>query len=114
MRKCNFAIEAVYGVPFRYENWYEHMCVALTDEQFERYCETAARWSTSKEWKNWNSDNGEDFFIRRDLPDIYAVIKQELIRIAPIIWDERINDYLGQINIYTADEIWYAVNGYER
>lgn len=103
----------MFGVPFHYENWYEHMTIELTDEQFNRYCETLKRWKSSEEWKKWNSDNGEDFFIKRDLPDIYALLKENLIRVAPIIWDERINDYLGQINIYTADEIWHKVNGSE-
>ncbi len=109
MKLCNFAIEVMFGVPFDYENWYEHMPIELTDEQFNRYCETAKRWETFAEWKEWNDENGEDFFIKRDLPDIYALIQENLVRVAPIVWDERINDYLDQINIYTADEIWHNV-----
>lgn len=34
MKKCNFEIEASFGLPFDYENWYETMMVELTDEQF--------------------------------------------------------------------------------
>lgn len=103
----------MFGVPFDYENWYEHLPIELTDEQFDRYCETAKRWENSAEWKEWNDENGEDFFIKRDLPDIYALIEENLIRVAPIIWGERINDYLDQINIYTADEIWNNVDGHD-
>lgn len=39
MKKCKFDIEAFFGIPFDYENWYESMIVELTDEQFDRYCE---------------------------------------------------------------------------
>ena len=39
MKKCNFEIEAFFGVPFDYENEYETMTVELTDEQFNRYCD---------------------------------------------------------------------------
>ena len=37
MKKCNVNIEAFFGIPFDYENWYEDMEIELTDEQFERY-----------------------------------------------------------------------------
>lgn len=96
-------------MPFLYDNWYEHLIVELTDEQFNRYCKTLTYWLTTDEWKNWNDENGEDFFIKRDLPDIYALIIKELNRLAPQIWDERIIDYMDQINIYTADEIWFEI-----
>lgn len=39
MKRCNFEIEASFGLPFDYENWYETMTVELTDEQFNRYCD---------------------------------------------------------------------------
>ena len=111
MKQCNFAVEAVFGIPIDYENWYEHMAVELSDEQFCRYCETLKHWITTDEWKNWDSENGEDFFIKRDLPDIYALIWEQLVEQAPKIWDERVVNYLDQVNIYTADEIWEAVRG---
>lgn len=114
MKMCHFAIEAFFGIPINYENWFEHMCVELTEEQFERYCAALERWTHSEEWKKWNTDNGEDFFIKRDLPDIYDIIKERLTRIAPLIWDDRINDYLDQIRIYTADEIWEALQLQQR
>lgn len=109
MKQCSFAIETFFGMPFLYDNWYEHLIVELTDEQFNRYCKTLTYWLTTDEWKNWNDENGEDFFIKRDLPDIYALIIKELNRLAPQIWDERIIDYMDQINIYTADEIWFEI-----
>ena len=109
MKQCNFAVEAVFGIPIDYENWYEHMAVELSDEQFCRYCETLKHWITTDEGKNWDSENGEDFFIKRDLPDIYALIWEQLVEQAPKIWDERVVNYLDQVNIYTADEIWDAV-----
>ena len=31
--------------------------------------------------------------------------------VVPVIWDERINDYLDQVNIYTANEIYESVDG---
>lgn len=109
MKHCNFAVEAVFGIPMDYENWYDHMLVELTDEQFDRYCETLSLWRFTDEWKNWDDENGEDFFIKRDLPDIYDLIRKKLVEQAPKIWDERIVDYLDQVNIYTADEIWDVV-----
>ena len=108
MKKCFFAVEAFFGIPVDYDNWYEHIEVELTDEQFTRYCETLKRWESTEEWAKWDRENGEDFFIKRDLPDIYALVWAKLEEQAPKIWDERIVDYLDQINIYTADEIWHA------
>ena len=51
MISCNFALEACYGIPIHYDNWYEHITVDLTEEQFERYCKTLKRWRTTDEWK---------------------------------------------------------------
>lgn len=106
---CNFALEACYGIPIHYDNWYEHIAVDLTEEQFERYCETLKHWRMTDEWKNWNSDNGEDFFIKRDLPDIYDMVMKKVIEQAPKIWDERIMNYIDQLNLITADEIYFKV-----
>ena len=47
MKKCKFDIEAFFGIPFDYENWYESMIVELTDEQFDRYCEALRRWQAT-------------------------------------------------------------------
>ena len=110
MKECNFAVEACYGIPIHYDNWYEHLTVMLSDEQFERYCNQLKLWMETDEWKKWNDENGEDFFIHRDLPDIFEVIMDTLKKQAPLIWDERINNYLDQINIFTADEIWAVVD----
>ena len=112
MKKCKFDIEALWGLPFYYENWFESMTVELTDEQFNRYCEAFRHWKTTDEWKNWNDENGHDYFIRRDLPDIWLLLQKHLAKVAPVIWDERIIDYLGQINVYTADEIYENVRGF--
>lgn len=108
MKKCSFAVEAFLGIPIDYENWFEHIIVELTDEQFTLYYETLKHWETTDEWKNWDSANGDNFFIKRDLPEIYTLIWEQLIKEAPKIWDERVINYLDQINIYTADEIWHA------
>ena len=89
-----------------YENWYEYMAVELTDEQFYRYCEAVKRWQTTDEYKNCSFEGGESSFIERDLPDIYAVVWQQLVKQAPKIWDAQIVDYLDQVNIYTPEEVW--------
>ena len=47
MKMCNFEIEAFFGLPFDYENWYETMTVELTDEQFDRYFDALRRWKTT-------------------------------------------------------------------
>lgn len=108
MKKCSFAVEAFFGVPMCYENWYEYIVVELTDEQFTRYCETTECWESSEEYKTWNMENGENFFIKRDLPDIYALVWAKLEEQVPKIWNERISDYLDQVNIYTPEQIWDA------
>ncbi len=113
MKKCSFPVEALSGMPLRYENWFEHLTVELTDEQYNRYCDTLRRWMDTDEWKKWDVLNGEDYFIKRDLPDIFAVIWNRLEQEAPKIWDERIMEYLDQINIFTAEEIYYEVWGDE-
>lgn len=109
MKKCKFDIEAFFGIPFDYENWYESMIVELTDEQFDRYCEALRRWQATDEWKNWNDENGHDNFIKMDLPDIWQLLQKLLAKVAPVIWDERIIGYLDQINVYTADEIYESI-----
>ena len=114
MKRCNFEIEAFFGIPMDYENWYEYMAVELTDEQFYRYCEAVKRWQTTDEYKNCSFEGGESSFIERDLPDIYAVVWQQLVEQAPKIWDAQINDYLDQVNIYTPHEVWVELGcGYE-
>lgn len=113
MKKCNFAIEACLGIPYNYDNWYEYLEVELTDEQFDRYCKTLENWNDTDEWKNWNNENGENYFINRDLPDIYQLIIDKLNTYAPQIWDERIIPFLDQINLYTANEIWESAPSYK-
>nr|WP_293462710.1 hypothetical protein [Prevotella sp.] len=72
---------------------------------------TSNSWLMSSEWKNWDIENGDDYFIHRDLPDIWQLLQEELAKVAPVIWDERIKDYLDQVNIYTSNEIYESVNG---
>lgn len=107
MKNCVFKVEAFFGVPIYYDNWRETLNVSLTDEQFQRYCDQMAYWITTEEWEDFNRDeNGEDYFIKRDLPDIYHVIWETLVDKAPQIWDESIMPYLDQVNIYTPNEIY--------
>ena len=113
MKKCNVNIEAFFGIPYDYENWYEDMEIELTDEQFERYLKMLEKWKQSDEWKKWDMENGEDFFIRRDLPDIYQIIWSRLQVYAPQVWDERIIPYLDQINIFTSNEMWESCPFYK-
>lgn len=113
MKKCNVNIEAFFGIPYDYENWYEDMEIELTDEQFERYLKMLEKWKQSDEWKKWDMENGEDFFIRRDLPDIYQIIRSRLQVYAPQVWDERIIPYLDQINIFTSNEMWESCPFYK-
>ena len=109
MKICNFEIEAFLGIPCSYENWYETLPVGLTDEQFSRYCETLKRWQETNDWHDFNRcENGDDYFIHKDLPDIYEIIFKTLKKQAPKIWDDRILEYLDQVNIYTAKEIYEA------
>lgn len=77
----------------------------------ERAHFAAYRALPSLHYLHWNDENGDDYFIKRDLPDIWALLTKRLAQIAPIIWDKRIIDYLDQVNIYTADEIFESVYG---
>lgn len=104
--RCNFGLEACPGIPIHYDNWWEHVAVDLTEEQFARYCDTLKHWQSTDEWKNKNDEDGDDFFIKRDLPDIYDMIMKAVMAQAPKIWDDRILDYIDQLNIITADEIY--------
>ena len=110
MKRCSFEIETFFRVPFDYENEYESIMLELTDEQFNRYCDALRWWEATDEWKNWDIENGDDYFIHRDLPDIWQLLQEELAKVAPVIWDERIKDYLDQVNIYTANEIYESVD----
>ena len=72
MKMCSFEIETFFRVPFDYENEYESIMLELTDEQFNRYCDALRRWEATDEWKNWDIEN--DYFIHRDLPDIWQLL----------------------------------------
>ena len=109
MKKCLFNIEAMLGIPFDYDNWFEEMEVELTDEQFNQYCDTLVKWEATDEWNEWDDENGHDYFIRRDLPEIYKIVRQKLIEVVPIKWGEQCMEYIDQINIYTPAEIYSAV-----
>ena len=74
MKRCSFEIETFFRVPFDYENEYESIMLELTDEQFNRYCDALRRWEATDEWKNWDIENGDDYFIHRDLPDIWQLL----------------------------------------
>lgn len=39
----------------------------------------------SSEWKNWDIENGDDYFIHRGLPDIWQLLQEELAKVAPVI-----------------------------
>ena len=72
MKRCSFEIETFFRVPFDYENEYESIMLELTDEQFNRYCDALRRWEATDEWKNWDIEI--DYFIHRDLPDIWQLL----------------------------------------
>ena len=74
MKRCSFEIETFFRVPFDYENEYESIMLELTDEQFNRYCDALRWWEATDEWKNWDIENGDDYFIHRDLPDIWQLL----------------------------------------
>ena len=74
MKMCSFEIETFFRVPFDYENEYESIMLELTDEQFNRYCDALRWWEATDEWKNWDIENGDDYFIHRDLPDIWQLL----------------------------------------
>ena len=69
MKRCNFEIEASFGLPFDYENWYETMTVELTDEQFNRYCDALRWWEATDEWKNWDIENVGAAYSKQVNPD---------------------------------------------
>lgn len=52
MKRCTFAVEAFFGIPIDYDNWYENLDVDLTDELFYHYCLTLIQWLATDEWKD--------------------------------------------------------------
>ena len=74
MKRCSFEIETFFRVPFDYENEYESIMLELTDEQFNRYCDALRWWEATDEWKNWDIENGDDYFIHWDLQDIWQLL----------------------------------------
>ncbi len=46
---------------------------------------TSNSWLMSSEWKNWDIENGDDYFIHRGLPDIWQLLQEELAKVAPVI-----------------------------
>ena len=74
MKMCSFEIETFFRVPFDYENEYESIMLELTDEQFNRYCDALRWWEATDEWKNWDIENGDDYFIHWDLQDIWQLL----------------------------------------
>ena len=111
--RCNFIIKVCFGKFINSVNWQQTVTVDLTEVQFDHYCDTLKTWLSTDEWKNRKVENGENSFIKRDLPDIYGLIKTKVLEKFPSIWEYKDWLYFDQIHIFTANEICSKVKAEE-
>ena len=81
--------------------------VELTDEQFERICQTMARLIESNEYHSMHPHTDDDeWWLYKYLPDIHQHIEETVREWAPKVWDEGILPQLFNVDMYVPEEVW--------
>ena len=78
----------------------------LTDEQFDRLCKAHKSWIKNEGYLKRDCLEDDEYFIHRDLPDIWEKFRAEIAERAPKIWDEGIIPYLPEMDLYIPDEAY--------
>lgn len=111
--ECNFKIDTMH-LSYPYSGYYEDFIVELSDDQFRRLCETLYKLKESKElYSQQPMTDDDEWWLHKYLPDVHKIVRDELEKRAPEIWDEGIMPQLFNADIYAPDEAWEFINKLE-
>jgi hypothetical protein len=87
-----------------FDDWVE-INVELSDEEVMELLKARKEWVESDEFKIWDSDNDEESFLHKYVPNIHKKVRKALEEQAPSIWGKKIMPELFNVDIYLPDEI---------
>lgn len=104
---CKFQIDTIHLPSKIYEmfDYWVGIDVELTKEEVCELIRARHEWMKSDEWKQWDSANDEEYFIRKHAPKIHAKVRKALEEQAPSIWGEIIMPELYNVDIYYPDDL---------
>ena len=102
----HFHFESFHLPPPYDDEWFQEFEMELTDEQFERICKAHRSWIDNEHFKERDCLLDDEFFIKRDLPDIWAMLRAKINELALQLWGEGIREHLDQLDMYIPEEAW--------
>ena len=85
-KNYHFHFESFHLPPPYDEDWFQEFEMELTDEQFDRICKAHRSWIDNEHFMERNCLLDDEFFIKRDLPDIWAMLRAKINELALQIW----------------------------
>ena len=105
-KKYHFHFETFHLPPPYDDEWYQKFEMELTDEQFDRLCKAHRKWIDNENFIGRDCLQDDEYYIHRDLPDIWELLRTKINELALQIWGEGIREYLDQTDMYIPDEAW--------
>ena len=105
-KKYHFHFET-FHLPSPYDDeWFQNFEMELTDEQFDRLCKAHRKWIDNENFIGRDCLQDDEYFIHRDLQDIWELLRTRINELAINIWGEGIREHLDQIDMYIPEEAW--------
>lgn len=79
--------------------------VELSEQEVRELLRARNAWFASKEFKKWDVDNDEEYFLIKYVPTIHTKVRKALEEQAPSIWGEKIIPELSNVDIYCPEEL---------
>lgn len=79
--------------------------VELSEQEVRELLRARNAWFASEEFKKWDVDNDEEYFLIKYVPTIHAKVRKALEEQAPSIWGEKIIPELSNVDIYCPEEL---------
>lgn len=79
--------------------------VELSEQEVRELLRARNAWFASEEFKKWDVDNDEEYFLKKYVPNIHAKVRKALEEQAPSIWGEKIIPELSNVDIYCPEEL---------
>ena len=102
----HFHFESFHLPPPYDEEWFQEFEMELTDEQFDRICKAHRSWIDNEHFRERDCLLDDEFFIKRDLPDIWAMLRAKINELALQIWGDGIREHLDNLDMYIPEEAW--------
>lgn len=90
------------------DDWYQEFEMKLADEPFDRICKAYRSWIDNENFlkRDCLLDDGD--LIKRDLSDIWAMLRAKINELAIEIWGDGIQEYLDEVGMYIPKEAWHV------